>query len=109
LARAAHRDTIVAPRAGVVQSIDAYRVGVAAWRQGAGRARKEDPVSAGAGVEVLVRRGERVEIGQPLFVLHADDEVHLRAGHDEIRGALTIGDEPVDEAPLLFERVDASN
>ncbi|MDE3106617.1 MAG: thymidine phosphorylase [Acidobacteriota bacterium] len=109
LARSAHRETIVAPRAGVVQSIDAYRVGVAAWRQGAGRARKEDPVSAGAGVEVLVRRGDRVEKGQPLFVLHADDEARLRAGHDEIVGALMIGDEPVVETPLLFERVDATS
>ncbi|MDE3008336.1 MAG: thymidine phosphorylase [Acidobacteriota bacterium] len=109
LARSAHRETIVAPRAGVVQSIDAYRVGVAAWRQGAGRARKEDPVSAGAGVEVLVRRGDHVETGQPLFVLHADDEARLRAGHDEIVGALMIGDEPVVETPLLFERVDATS
>ena len=108
LAVASHRETITAPRSGIVQSVDALKVGVAAWRQGAGRARKEDPVSAQAGVVVLVRRGEYVEAGQPLFELHADDDAHMAAGRAEINGAVVIGEEPVDAAPLLIRRVDAS-
>ena len=103
------RETIFAPRAGIVQSVDALKVGVAAWRQGAGRTRREDPVSAGAGVIVHVRRGELVEAGQPLLELHADDDAHLAAGRAEISGAVTIGDEPPDAAPLLLTRVDASS
>ena len=103
------RETIFAPRAGIVQSVDALKVGVAAWRQGAGRTRREDPVSAGAGVIVHVRRGELVEAGQPLLELHADDDAHLAAGRAEISGAVAIGDEPPDAAPLLLTRVDASS
>ena len=108
LAVAPLRETVVAERAGVIQSVDALKVGVAAWREGAGRTRKEDPVSAGAGVIMLVRRGDVVEVGQPLLELHADDDEHLSAGRDEIRGAVTIGDEHVESRELLLGRVDAS-
>ena len=106
LAVAAHRETITSPREGVVTSIDALKVGVSAWRLGAGRARKEDPVSAAAGVEVLVREGDRVAAGQPLFELHADDEAHLASARPVIETAFTLGDEPVATSPLLLARVD---
>ena len=46
-----------APADGVLTRLDAYAVGVAAWRLGAGRARKEDPVQAGAGVELHAKPG----------------------------------------------------
>jgi thymidine phosphorylase len=63
---------VEADRDGVLAALDAYPVGVAAWRLGAGRARKEDTVDAAAGVLCLARRGERVVKGQPLFELHTD-------------------------------------
>ena len=106
LAVSTQRETVTAAREGVVASIDALKVGVTAWRLGAGRARKEDPVSAAAGVEVLVREGEHVRAGQPLFELHADDAAHLANARPVIDGALTIGDEPVTATPLLLARVD---
>ena len=89
---AALRDVVVASRAGVVQRVDALTVGVAAWRLGAGRARKEDRVSAAAGVLCLVREHEHAEAGQPLFELHADDQAHLDAGREAIADAVSIGD-----------------
>ncbi len=98
-------DVVTAPRDGVVQRVDALDVGVAAWRLGAGRARKEDPVSAGAGVRCLVVAGEEVVAGQPLFELYADDEAHLELGRATIAGACTIGDEAPAPTPLLFERI----
>ncbi len=103
---AIQHESVLASRGGVIQEIDALAVGVTAWRLGAGRARKEDPVSAGAGVEVLVREGERVEAGQPLFELHADDVDHLASAREVIEGALRIGDDDVAPAPLLLARVD---
>jgi len=89
---AAVREVVVATRAGFVERVDALRVGVAAWRLGAGRARKEDSVSAAAGVLCLVREHERVEAGQPLFELHADDQAHLDVGTDAIADAVVISD-----------------
>jgi thymidine phosphorylase len=87
-------EVVTAPRAGFVRRIDALKAGVAAWRLGAGRARKEDSVSATAGVLCLVREGDHVEKGQPLYELHADDHAHLDLGRDEMSHAVEVGDEP---------------
>jgi thymidine phosphorylase len=91
---AAMREEVLADRSGIIQDVDAFKVGVAAWRLGAGRARKEDAVSAGAGVICLAREGEFVSAGQPLFELFADDSAHLVAGRHAIEGSTVIEDEP---------------
>ncbi len=105
LPRATHRDEVLATRDGYVQALDARSVGVAAWRLGAGRARKEDPVSAGAGVLCLVREGQHVSAGEPLFELRADDDDHLARGRAALADAAVIDDEPGELRPLLIERV----
>jgi thymidine phosphorylase len=85
------REEILATHSGTVHDVDALKVGVAAWRLGAGRSRKEDAVSAGAGVMCLVKEGDSVEKGQPLFELYADDDAHLEAGCHAIEDAVTFG------------------
>jgi len=62
-----------APADGVLTQLDAYKVGVAAWRLGAGRARKEDSVQGGAGVVMHAKPGAVVRGGDPLLTLHTDD------------------------------------
>ena len=81
--------------------VDALAVGIAAWRLGAGRARKEDPVSAAAGVLCPVREDEHVDEGQPLFELHADDETHLAAGREAIADAFSLGERRAAADPVL--------
>ena len=103
--RAALVETFVAPHAGVINTLDAYGVGIIAWRLGAGRARKEDAVSAAAGVRVLVREGDQVEKGQPLLELHADDEAHMNSGRAALTDAIIINDEAPTSTPLLIELV----
>jgi thymidine phosphorylase len=63
---------VTASASGVLTGLDAYAVGVSAWRLGAGRARKEDPVQAGAGIELHAKPGDPVTAGQPLLTLHTD-------------------------------------
>ena len=99
------RDVVTADRSGVAQVVDAYDVGIAAWRLGAGRARKEDAVSAGAGLHCLGRVGDHVEAGQPLFELFADTEEQLAFGRSALATAVEFGDEDVAAAPLLLEQV----
>ncbi|MFD7381886.1 thymidine phosphorylase [Streptomyces anulatus] len=72
LPTAREQHVVTAPASGVLTRLDAYDVGVAAWRLGAGRARKEDPVQAGAGVELHAKPGDTVTEGQPLMTLHTD-------------------------------------
>ena len=105
IATTAKASVVTAPHDGIVQRVDALNVGVAAWRLGAGRARKEDPVSAGAGVRCLVVAGDEVVAGQPLFELYADDDAHLELGRATIASAVTIADEAPAPTALLFERI----
>ncbi|HEV3328686.1 MAG TPA: thymidine phosphorylase [Acidimicrobiales bacterium] len=93
-------------RDGVLQRLDAMGVGVAAWRLGAGRARKEDAVSAAAGVVCLAKPGDPVEKGQPLLDLHTDDEATIDGALAALLGAIEVGDDDVAPAPIVVERID---
>ena len=75
-----------------VVGMDALSVGVASWRLGAGRAVKEDPVQAGAGIEIHAKPGERVVAGQPLLTLHTDDEWRIERALESLSGAIEIAD-----------------
>lgn len=100
-------ETVHAPTAGFVRRIDARKVGEAAWRLGAGRARKEDPVSPSAGVVLRAVAGDRVVAGTPLFDVHLDDTARLPAALDALDGAVEIGDVPPDPRVLIHEQIDA--
>ncbi|OJX68696.1 MAG: thymidine phosphorylase [Micrococcales bacterium 73-13] len=101
-------ETVVADRAGVLVDLPALPFGIAAWRLGAGRARKEDPVAHAAGIDLHVRIGDRVSAGQPLYTLHADDPARFARAHEALDGALRIGadGDPVhDGGPLVLDRI----
>ncbi|HEX2851359.1 MAG TPA: thymidine phosphorylase [Acidimicrobiales bacterium] len=105
LPAASERHTVTAETAGWLTRLDARAVGVAAWRLGAGRARKEDAVSATAGIVCLAKPGARVERGQPLLELHVDDPEKVPGALDALTDAITIGYEPPDAAPLVIDRI----
>ena len=90
---------------GVVQAIDARAVAVAAWRLGAGRARKEDCVQAAAGVELHAKPGDRVTAGQPLFTLHTDTPERFGRALDALAGCWTIGAHDVASRALVIDRI----
>jgi thymidine phosphorylase len=105
LPEAVERRTVDAPSSGFLRRLDARGVGVAAWRLGAGRARKEDPVSPTAGVVCLAKPGDEVEQGQPVLELHADDVGRFAAALDALAGAIEVGPEPPVPAPLIIDRI----
>jgi thymidine phosphorylase len=105
LPRAAATEVVTAEAAGWLRTLDARAVGVAAWRLGAGRARKEDPVSAAAGILCLAKPGDRIEPGQPLLELRADDAGRFAAARDAVGGAIEIGEQPLPPAPLVIEQI----
>jgi thymidine phosphorylase len=104
---AAETHVVVAERSGVLSRLDALAVGVCAWRLGAGRARKEDPVSAGAGVEMHAKPGDLVTAGQPLLTLHADDVDRFARALADLDGGVEIADPGtvVHRLPLVLERI----
>jgi thymidine phosphorylase len=106
LPEATHRQgALPAPADGWVTRLDARAVGVAAWRLGAGRARKEDDVSHTAGVRCLAKPGDRVRKGEHVLELHADEPDRFGPALEALEGALTIGyDQPSVES-LIVDQV----
>jgi thymidine phosphorylase len=93
-----------AERSGVLTRLDALAVGTAAWRLGAGRARKEDAVSPAAGVVMLAKPGDSVQAGQPVLQLHADDESRIPRALAALGDGIDIGDDYTSQ-PLVIDRV----
>jgi thymidine phosphorylase len=81
---------ITAPTDGTLTRLDALAVGIAAWRLGAGRAKKEDPVQAGAGVVMHAKPGDRVRAGQPLLTLLTDDPDRFARAEDALSGGYDV-------------------
>ncbi|WP_182113346.1 thymidine phosphorylase [Actinotalea sp. JY-7876] len=101
-------EVVFAPADGVLVELDALAVGVAAWRLGAGRARREDVVQAGAGVELHAKPGALVRAGEPLMTLHTDTPERFERAREALADAVTIapeGDRPARR--LVLDRVAA--
>ena len=105
LAEAPHVELVPAPATGRLRRLDARAVGIAAWRLGAGRARKEDPVSASAGIVLRAKPGDEVVAGAPLMELHTEDPGRITAAVEALDGAVEIGDAAPDRPPLVIDRV----
>jgi thymidine phosphorylase len=96
---------VPAPATGVLTTLDAYAVGVAAWRLGAGRARKEDPVSPSAGVAMLAKPGDRVTAGAPLLRLYTDEPARIERALAALDGGIAVGDTAPERPELVRDRI----
>jgi len=105
LPSAGHAEFVHADIGGWIRALDARAVGVAAWRLGAGRARKEDPVSAAAGIICLAKPGEQVQVGEPVLELRTDDPARFGRALEALDGAIEIGMNPPEPVPLIIDRI----
>ncbi|MDO4242383.1 MAG: thymidine phosphorylase [Actinomyces sp.] len=100
-------ETLAAERDGVLTTLDALAVGVAAWRLGAGRARKEDGVQAVAGVELHAKPGDAVRAGQPLLTLHTATPERFERARQALDGGVVISDPGTPQAQEAMARREA--
>ena len=105
LPQAAFTQVLPAPAGGWLTGLDALAVGTAAWRLGAGRARKEDAVSAAAGVICLAKPGEAVQAGQPLLELRADEAERFGPALAALADAIVISDTPPPHVSPVIEYI----
>lgn len=98
---------VTAQTSGVLTRLDALGVGLCAWRLGAGRARKEDAVQFGAGVQWHATVGDTVVAGQPLFTLHTDEQARFDSALTVLNESFDIGEnaEQIERLPLIIERI----
>ncbi len=101
LPKARHSTQILAPSSGVITKLDALDVGVASWRLGAGRERKEDAVQFGAGIELHAQLGDRIEAGAPLMTLFTDTEEKFPRAIELAEQSFAIGENPVSRKLIL--------
>ena len=102
---APHVRVVAAPATGFLVRLDARAVGEAAWRLGAGRARKEHPVSPSAGVLCLARQGDWVEEEQPLLELRTEEDARFDAALAALGNAIEIGQEGPEEIATVIDRI----
>lgn len=108
LPAARETQVVTAGRSGVLVEQQALPFGVAAWRLGAGRARKQDPVQHAAGIDLHAKPGDIVTEGQPLFTLSTDEPERFARALEALEGAYRIGqagDEILTGGPLIVERI----
>ena len=106
---AKEKHVVTATQSGTVLSMDAMKVGIAAWRLGAGRSRLGENVQAGAGIEIHAKPGDVVTDGAPLYTLHTDTPEAFARAEESLLNSVTIGDLPmggkIDRLPLVVERI----
>ena len=102
---AAESQTIKATSDGVITKLDALSVGLASWRLGAGRARKEDPIQFGAGVTLHAQLGDSVKAGDPLYTLHTDEPARFQRAAETIENAYSIEAQAVVARKLILDRI----
>ena len=95
---------INAESSGTLTRMDALKVGVAAWRLGAGRAKQGEALQLGAGIEMHAKPGDLVTKGQPIFTLHTDKPELFARAQESLQGALEY-DSEYQRLPLILERI----
>ena len=99
---------VTAESSGEIIAMDAMKVGISAWRLGAGRSRQGESVQAGAGIEIHAKPGQSIQAGQPLFTLHTDEPTRFERAQEALTGAVRISStgEKIERLPLVLERIE---
>jgi pyrimidine-nucleoside phosphorylase len=96
-------ESVKSPWTGWLQQVNARTVGEASVSLGAGRSRKTDAIDHAVGILVHRKVGDRVEKGEPLFTIHANDERRAAEARHQVLSAHVFTDEPVPALPLFYE------
>ena len=103
---AREQHVITATESGIMTKMDAMKVGVSAWRLGAGRSKQGEKVQAGAGIEMHAKPGEYIAKGSPLLTLHTDEPARFERAIEILDGAIEIIENgKVNRLPLVVERI----
>ena len=105
LPKAEHWHVIRAAESGYVSELEAISVGVASWRLGAGRERKEDAVQFGAGIEIHAQVGQQVKAGDPVMTLFTETPERFERAIAIAEQAVSISDKKPAARKLVLGRV----
>ena len=92
---------IKALHSGYIESIDAEGIGLASQHSGAGRASKDDEIDHSAGIKLVAKRGDRVELSDTIAIVYSSDEGKLKQACEEVLSAYAISDSEPKAEPLI--------
>ena len=95
-----------APRSAAIAEIDAMQVGLAAVELGAGRHKKGDPIDHAVGIVLQAKVGDRVQAGDPLLTVHANDPGQCARATARLLDAYSWTEEQMSAAPLIYKVID---
>jgi pyrimidine-nucleoside phosphorylase len=99
LPRASLIEDVLSPHSGTITEIDAYQVGQTAVLLGGGREKKGDPIDYAVGIVLHKKVSDRVEEGEPLLTVHADDPDRLVKANRRLLSAIRWSDDPISVSP----------
>jgi pyrimidine-nucleoside phosphorylase len=103
LPRASLVETVLSPRSGWLSEVNAREIGLTAVDLGAGRAKKGDPIDHAVGLVIHHKVGDRVQKGEPLFSVHANDPAKLAAAKARALAAHKFSVKKVKPLPLFYK------
>jgi len=101
--RAKFVEVVNAPRSGSISQVHARSVGEASVTLGAGRAKKSDIVDHAVGFVIHKKVGDRVQMGEPLFTIHANDESKLVEAREVVLAAHLFSENAISPLPLFYD------
>ena len=105
LPQARYQEVLPAEEDGFIAQLNAQMVARASLELGAGRERKEDPVDPAVGVVVHRKVGDRVQKGEPMFTVHANDEAKLARAKEILRQAPAFSAREVQPLPMFYDTI----
>jgi pyrimidine-nucleoside phosphorylase len=102
LPQAALIETVLAPRSGYLSEINAREIGLTAVDLGAGRAKKSDSIDHAVGLVIHHKVGDKVQKGEPLFTVHANDPAKLETAKARALAAHKFSTKKVKPLPLFY-------
>ena len=96
-------EPIMSTESGYIKEIECKEVGKIACELGAGRVRKEDKIDYNVGIVLCKKVGDKVEVGEILAYIHANNEQKLENAKKELLKNIKIEDKIRDKEEAILE------
>jgi len=94
---------LVAPRDGVLASMDARALGLVVVELGGGRRRASDTVDPRVGLSDIQPLGSLLRAGDPLLRVHAASAAQAQAACQSLLASITLADDAAPVGPVVIE------
>ena len=94
---------VYAEKTGYIERLDAKKVGVISVNLGAGRIKKEDGIDYSVGIILENKIGDKVQEGDVIAYIHANDEEKGKNAVNDIKNAYNIVENPVDKIQYILD------